>query len=478
MERVNILIVDDDPDACKTLQMILEERGYTVSTAENGTRALEIVKEKKFDLAILDIKLPDISGTELLKKLKSTTPDIEIIITTGYATIQNAILALREGAFDYLTKPLDIEDLTISIERAIEKQKTETALRREKELNATIILNLPLFIVLLDENLDILLCNTSPCNPMINLSNALGKNISEIIPSECLKKTGLLEAIEKVTHEGIAVDLHRIECPLPSDKNRICDAHITLTGTGKEDILLIIRDVTEKVALETQLIRSEKLAALGQLVAGIAHEINNPLTAVLGFSQLLVTEPEVKGEIKEDLLRIKQEAERARKIVQGLLSFSRPNKPQKEPININELLEKILSMREYQLRVNNIEIIKNLDSNLPQVSIDPYQLEQVFLNIIVNAEQAILETNKKGKLLIGTKKENGYLKISFTDSGPGISKENLLKIFDPFFSTKDVGKGTGLGLSITYRIIEQHNGKIYALSEEGQGTTFVIELPL
>lgn len=476
MEKVNILIVEDDADACKTLRMILEEKGYTVSTAENGNRALETAKEKKFDLVILDIKLPDISGTELLKKLKSATPEIEIIIITGYATLQNAILALREGAFDYLTKPLDIEELTISIERAIEKQKTETVLRRERELNATIVLNLPLFVLLLNENLDILLCNASPCSPAINLSNALGKNISEIIPSECLKKSGLLEAIEKVKQEGLAVDLPRIECPFSPSKNKICEAHLILTGTEKREILLMIRDITEKVILERQLIHSEKLAALGQLVAGIAHEINNPLTAVIGFSQLLTSEPEVKGQIREDLLRIQQEAERARKIVQSLLSFSRPHKPEKIPTSINKLLEGILSLREYQLRVANIEVIKNFEQDLPLILGDQHQLEQVFLNIIVNAEQAMFEAHKKGKLLIETKKENNYLKISFTDDGPGIPKENLLKIFDPFFSTKD--KGTGLGLSIAYRIIEQHNGKIYALSKEGKGTTFVIELPI
>lgn len=479
MDRENILIIDDDPDACKTLGMILEEKGYTVSTAESGKKALELASEKKFDLAILDIKLPDLDGTELLKKLKVASPGMEIIITTGYASLQNAILALREGAFDYLTKPLDIEEVIISVERAIEKQTTETALRREKELNATIVLNLPLFILLLDENLNILLCNASPCKmPLINLPDVIGKNISEVIPSECLEKTGLLQAIEKVCREGVVVDLQRIECPVSSSKNRICNVHIALTGREKKEILLVIQDVTENVILEEQLIRSEKLSAIGQLVAGIAHEINNPLTAVIGFSELLATEPEVNGQIKEDLLRIKHEADRARKIVQSLLSFSRPHKPHKEPTNINEIIERILSVRGYQLRVNNIEVTRNFDKNLPKISVDQYQLEQVFLNIILNAEQAMLEAHKKGKLLVETKKESNYIKISFTDDGPGIPKENLLRIFDPFFSTKEVGKGTGLGLSIAYRIIEQHNGKIYPLSdEEGKRTTFVIELP-
>lgn len=494
MDRENILIIDDDPDACKTLGMILEEKGYTVSTAESGKKALELAGGKKFDLAILDIKLPDTDGTELMKKLKIISPHMEIIITTGYASLQNAILALREGAFDYLTKPLDIEEVIISVERAIEKQTTETALRREKELNATIVLNLPLSILLLDENLNILLCNANPCKmPLINLPDVIGKNISEVIPSKCLEKTELLQAIEKVSQEGMGMDLNRIECPQypqSSSKRRICNVHITFTGREKKEILLVIQDVTENVILEEQLIRSEKLAAIGQLVAGVAHEINNPLTAVIGFSDLLATEPEVNGQIKEDLLTIKHEAERARKIVQGLLSFSRPHKPQKEPTNINELIERILSVREYQLRVNNIEVTRNFDKNLPKISADQYQLEQVFLNIILNAEQAMLEAHKKGlqhaqtlstpkgKLFIETKKENNYAKISFTDDGPGIPKENLLKIFDPFFSTKEVGKGTGLGLSIAYRIIEQHNGKIYVLSEEGKGTTFVIELPI
>lgn len=485
MEKESILIIEDDKDAGRILQIGLEEKGYTVTIVQTGKEALEVVREKKFNVALLDIKLPDINGTELLKELKTISPEIEIIITTGYATLQNAIFALRKGAFDCLNKPLDIEKTIVSVERAIEKQKNEIALRKERETNATIILNLPLLILLLDENLNILLCNRSLSEMFTSsTSDATGKNIRQVILPECLEKTGLLQAIEKVFLTGVTINLRKVEWNWPSFNNKFYDIYILSTGTPGKNILIIIEDVTEKALLERQLIQSEKLAAVGQLVAGVAHEINNPLTAVIGFSQLLATEPEMKPEFKEDLNKIVEQSERARKIVATLITFSRPHKPEKKNTNINKMIEETINLRKKQLELSNIGIEKNLDPDLPEILADSYQLEQVFLNLILNAEQAMYSTHGKGKLSIKTEtikllgKETEFVRISFQDDGPGIAKENLGKIFDPFFTTKEVGKGSGLGLSISYRILELHHGRIYALSEESKGATFVIELPL
>jgi signal transduction histidine kinase len=229
--------------------------------------------------------------------------------------------------------------------------------------------------------------------------------------------------------------------------------------------------------MEEQLVMTDRLASIGELSSGIAHELNNPLTSVIGFSQLLM-EGDVPENIREDLGTVYSEAQRAAAIVKNLLTFARKHTPVKSLSQVNAVIEDVLRLRAYEQKVNNIEIENHLDLNLPEIMIDHFQMQQVFLNIMVNGEFAMLEAHHQGKLIITTEKLDGVIKITFTDDGPGISEENLKHIFDPFFTTKEVGKGTGLGLSICHGIVTEHGGKIYASSIKGQGATFVIELPL
>jgi len=229
--------------------------------------------------------------------------------------------------------------------------------------------------------------------------------------------------------------------------------------------------------LQRELHLSSRLAAIGELAAGIAHQINNPLTGVLGFSQRLLRKS-TDQEVSQDLKRIYTEAERAAKVVQNLLTFARRRQPQKQYSDINEIMESALELRAYELKTSNIEVIADLTPKLPEVMLDFYQIQEVFLNIILNAEQAITEANGGGKLTIKTEERKGYLRATFTDDGHGIPAENLGKIFDPFFTTKGKRGGTGLGLSVCHGIATEHGGKIYAKSKPGKGTTFFVELPL
>ena len=230
---------------------------------------------------------------------------------------------------------------------------------------------------------------------------------------------------------------------------------------------------------QAQLIQSEKMAALGQLVSGVAHELNNPLTSILGFAEILANLSGLDAAIKRDLDRIYQEADRSRRIIQNLLHFARQEKPSRTPADINEVLNRTLAVLEYQLRVKNIAVVKNLDPGLPITAIDVQQFEQIFLNIIINAEQAIQETGSEGEITVATQLgPSDKIIISFRDNGPGIAPEHLPKIFEPFFTTKEVGKGTGLGLSLSYGIVKQHEGKIRVESKPGQGACFRIELPI
>ena len=239
----------------------------------------------------------------------------------------------------------------------------------------------------------------------------------------------------------------------------------------------IIEDITERKKMVEQLMAQDRLATIGQLTSGIAHEINNPLTGVIGFSELLL-ERDLPDDIKEDLRVVRNGATRTAEIVKNLLTFARRKPQEKVPTDINENIQRVLELRSHEMKVNDIRLVTRFAANLPRVTGNPGQLQQVFLNIIVNAEFFMLEAHKKGTLTITTKLAGDFVRTSFTDDGPGISEENMKHLFTPFYTTKEVGKGTGLGLSICHGIITEHGGKIYAESELGKGATFIVELPV
>jgi signal transduction histidine kinase len=226
-----------------------------------------------------------------------------------------------------------------------------------------------------------------------------------------------------------------------------------------------------------QIIRSDKLSALGQLIAGVAHELNNPLTTIIGRAQLM------RGEVKNqkalaDLGQIEEQGQRAARIVQNLLSFARQTVPEKQLSDINQVVENVLEMLEYDLRTSNIEVKTDLDPALPLTMADADQIKQVFVNIINNAHQAMKEQDLPGILEVRTKRRDGRVSVEFADTGPGVKSEETQHIFEPFYTTKAESKGTGLGLSISYGIIKAHRGHIGVTSHEGNGAVFTVELPV
>ncbi|MDD4923939.1 MAG: PAS domain S-box protein [Dehalococcoidales bacterium] len=259
----------------------------------------------------------------------------------------------------------------------------------------------------------------------------------------------------------------------------IMDAQGKCTGA-----IHIIKDITarkqaemEQQALRDKMEVSSRLASVGEMAAGIAHEINNPLTGVIGFSQLLLNE-DLPPDVKDSIKLINDGSIRVRDIVRRMLTFARQVKPQKAKVNIHELIDNTLEFRRYILNTANIEVIRKYDNNLPWITVDPGQLQQVFMNLVVNAENSMKKAHDRGTLIITTAKDANHIIISFKDDGLGMSKQLLSRIFHPFFTTKGPDEGTGLGLSLSRSIILEHGGSIEAQSEAGKGADFIIKLPV
>jgi two-component system NtrC family sensor kinase len=226
---------------------------------------------------------------------------------------------------------------------------------------------------------------------------------------------------------------------------------------------------------QEQLLQSEKMSAVGQLISGVAHELNNPLTAILGYAQLLESES-LDPRVRDFILKLHKQAQRTQKIVQNLLSFARQHKPKRVHVDLRSIVEDTIALRDYDLKVNNIAVHRDFEPLLPSVVADPHQLEQVYLNIINNAADAMLESARGGNLRIRIFAENGHVVSEFHDSGPGI--RDTKHVFDPFYTTKGVGKGTGLGLSICYGIVKEHAGEISAANHPEGGAVLQVRLPV
>lgn len=251
---------------------------------------------------------------------------------------------------------------------------------------------------------------------------------------------------------------------------------VNIFSMRDENLLIVINDVTEERERQERLYLTDRLASIGEMASGVAHELNNPLTSIMGLAGLLITK-DTPESVKEDLQAINAEAQRCAAIVKNLLAFARKHTLNKEPVQLTNVVKDVLKLRSYEHKAKGIMVETAFPPDLPKVLADYYQMQQVFLNIIINAEAAMFDAHQQGRLVISAKAIDGMVSVSFTDDGPGIKKEHMGLIFNPFFTTKETGKGTGLGLSIVYGIVTSHGGKVYAASEPGKGATFTVELP-
>lgn len=289
-------------------------------------------------------------------------------------------------------------------------------------------------------------------------------------------------ALRKAHASAMKGERHRGELRFRDSGGQLRIGSFTLTPLVDEESVVsalgIVRDVTDERRLSEQLLQREKLAAVGQLVSGVAHELNNPLAGILAFSQLLMASAQSDQAVRDAVVTINKEAKRAAKIISNLLLFARQRPPERALTDINQVVRDAAELRRYALHTHQIDLHLALDPELPQVMADATQLQQVFLNLITNAEHALRDYDGDKRLTIVSRRSGDMIVVSVADSGPGVPHELHDRIFNPFFTTKKVGEGTGLGLSISDGIVREHGGQIRLASPPGEGAVFVIELPI
>jgi len=489
-----LLIVDDDRDFAESLLEILEPRGYKLAAASGVQSALQTIEEFDAQVALLDLKLPDGSGTRLLSELKQLNPDCACILVTAYADVDSAVAALEKGAFYYLRKPFKPEELLQVLDRAFEmnrlrdeKRRTDEALQASEAKYRTVLEASPDPVMVCDTQGNVVYLNPSFTRVFgWTLEERLGRAMDIFVPeesrSETRKKTDGLLAGKNYTD----FQTHR----MTKDGKEIPVSISAATHRDSSDapigIVFNLRDIRRQKKLEDQLIQAQKMKAVGTLAGGLAHDFNNLLMGIMGNVSLMLWKMDPDHAQYDGLKRLEGYVERGADLTKQLLGFAREGKYEIQPMDINVLVERSTEL--FGSTKKEIKIHTEYQKGLWTVEVDKNQIEQVLLNLYVNASQAMPEG---GSLFIQTDNvyledefvrphdigPGRYIKISVTDTGVGMDQETQKRVFDPFFTTSAVGKGTGLGLASAYGIVKNHGGIINVYSKIAQGATINIYLP-
>jgi two-component system NtrC family sensor kinase len=404
--------------------------------------------------------------------------EMQEVLATGKTWSGTLIKRRKDGSTflcDCLRSPLYDEDGHLSsyivVHHDITEQKEiEGKLNAQKQLIESILTSMPEGVLVTDSADRVMLANES----FRRIFHAGRKVIENKLLYEIIRVEQLFELYTSIKMGQTESHSSEFRYKIKNQEKIIACVIIKMDS---ERMLLIFSDISREREEEDKLYLMDRLASLGEMAAGLAHELNNPLTGILTLSQLLVNS-DISDEHKEDLQCVYSEAKRAANIVKNVLLFTRNNTYENGRSSTNEVVKEVLRLREHEEKVNNINVVTNLQDGLPDIQLDKYQLQQVFLNIILNAEAAIQEAKRPGILTVTTERAGNHVNIMFSDNGCGIKKHILPRIFDPFFTTKEIGKGTGLGLSICYGIIVKHDGKISVKTKVGKGTTFTIRMPI
>ena len=527
MENATILVVDDEPGIAMLCKRVLSRAGYDVHALTNPREAIEHLQHQRIDLLLVDIRMPEIDGFDVISRAQRAQPDAAVLVMTGFGTVETAIRALRQGVDGLILKPFDkSEELLEAVQQAIVDNRRKRDTARAQALRPLFDATESLFSETDTEKLFPLIVNEI-CNHL-HCTNAAYYQLNGGRISTLAQRGNILD----VTHTDFASQLlERVD----SDGNPII---INATGPGEEQtqallaslklgaailipiarstpsavrgILFAARDVgvppfrgvdlemflvlarQALVALENArlyadlrnyvrrveesqeaLLRAEKMAAAGRLTASIAHEVNNPLQSVQNCLHIAGRE-DVSPEKRTEYFNLaREELERLMKTMQRMLDFYRPGAAKMTDVDLLELLSHVLSLTSQQLGQRHIEVVTDLPASLPSIYAVSSQIQQIFFNLILNAFDAM---PGGGTLSIQARALKNGVEMRFEDSGPGIPEEQRNDIFEPFFSTKD--GGTGLGLTVSYNIVTSHGGTLDLVDGRGAGACFRLFLPM
>ena len=600
-QSARLLIIDDDVGMRETIGDVLQAKGYSIDRATRGADGLARLQRAACDAAIVDIKLPDISGVDLLQSLRTACPDLEVIFITGYASLPTALQAINGDAFAYLIKPFEMDHLLATLNKALDRQRLARALRESEERYRLIAEHINDAIVLTDlegrlvfangraevitgytaqeltgllvfnlltpegsrEAQERLVAAASGGEPAAVLEAPLRRKDGSLVWIEAnmasvrsegrvVGRLGVLRDIserkraeQKVRLQASALDAAASGIVITDREGTIIWANpgfTSITGYSLDEVtgqtsrvlksghhdaafyqslwetilagqtwrgeiinrrkdgalypeeqtitpvrdeqgeithfIAIKEDITERKRLQEHLTQSEKLAAMGQLLASVAHELNNPLSVLTGHAALLKSASDQK--VADRAVKMIHAAERCARIVRNFLTLARQRPPERTRVDLNQVVRDALELVAYPIRVDNIELGLELSERLPRLTADGHQLHQVVINLLTNAQQALREAPTPRRITVTTRAgaNERSVVLQVADNGPGISQEIQAKLFEPFFTTKPPGEGTGLGLAICQGIVNTHHGTLQVASAPGQGATFRMELPV
>ena len=517
-----VLHIDDEEAIRQSIGAYLEDYGYEVISAENGRIGLEEFGRQVPDIVLVDLRMPEVDGLEVLTYVKQKSPDIPIIVISGTGVIADVIEAIQLGAWNYILKPIKNMDVLLhavenafdrvrlirenkdyqeNLEHKIQEQTQELRaknieLKNSEEFFRSIIENSNDIITIIDKSGKIVYESPShervfgyPTGQLIN------KNTFEYIHPDDKKR--LQQQFKDLISRTAETEIFDARLKHNNGSWRYIEGTITnlLHLSSVNGLTVNFRDVTESRILLEQLNQSQKMEAIGQLAGGVAHDFNNLLTVISGYTNLLIMKDDFSPEHKGKLDQIYKAAVRAESLTRQLLAFSRKQIVQSEVVNVNSIIKDSMKMLQ-RLIGEDIETEIVLADELAPILADPHQFEQILLNLLVNSRDAIQENEKsslKKRITISTRevsqekidtglepgtRRNTYIELCIMDTGKGMDEQTIERIFEPFFTTKEQGKGTGLGLSTVYGIVKQNQASIKVFSKPGKGTTFKIYWPI
>jgi len=494
-----ILIVDDDPGMCNSLKALLSNSGCVLETSNTGKGAIERINKIFFDLVLLDLFIPDMNGFQIMDFIKNQSPDTFTIVITGNSSEQSAIEAIRNGAYDYMKKPFEPEKMIKTVENVLnqrmlikERNQITEALRESEQKMKAILRASPVGIGLVVNNQISWGNETISCMLGYENGTLLGQGVKILYRDDDECKRVSRKLFPNISRSGTAlVETQWVRKDQTTFDCMLCSCSLDAADPSKGHIVAA-NDISESKRLEAQLQRAQKMESLGVLAGGVAHDLNNILSGLVSYPELLLMQMAEDDPLSKPLLKIQESGEKAAAVVQDLLTLARRGVAVTEVVNLSEIVSQYLEGHEYEnlnLFHPDVEVEADLKVELSNVIGSTTHLYKTVMNLVANAAEAM---PAGGRIVIATENryidkpvrgyedvvEGDYVVLAISDTGTGISPEDIKRIFEPFYTKKKMGRsGSGLGMAVVWGTVKDHNGYIDIQSTEGQGSIFTLYFP-